>query len=385
MTRPPAAGEQARGRAARAANRRGACRRCLRRSWLIAQLSAQLDHVYADRARLLALLALADDELIEALAGRRRAELREGHARFERAGAEPAGDVCAVCRHDGRYASALCAGSAPHMLFVEGAAQAFWELDRGALVAIAGSTRASDYGRETARALARGLAASGIAVAGALRDGIGAVALAGATEVRGPTVCVAPGGLALAVPARHRRLAERVTRSGCALSELPLGASGRRWGDAAGERIIAALAQVTVIVEAHDTPRELAPACMARAFGRSVAAVPGRVTSSLSAGAHALLAGGAQLVRGASDVLELLGRRAPPSGTAGAPRLGRRDALSPQLRRLLARIGAGEDTPDRLTAGARDAGSVLLALSELEAMGLLARGANGRYVPTQGG
>ena len=47
-------------------------------------------------------------------------------------------------------------------------------------------------------------------------------------------------------------------------------------------------------------------------------------------------------------------------------------------------MGAGEDTPDRLTAGAKDTGSVLLALSELEAMGLLARGDNGRYLPTQG-
>ena len=366
------------------ANPHTACWRCLRRSWLIAELSPQLDYVYADRARLLALLALGDAELIAALAGRRRDELRERHARFARRAADRRAGVRAICRHDRSYASALRAGSAPHMLFVEGAAEAFCELDRGALVAIAGSTRASDYGREMGRALARGLAASGVSVAGALRDGIGAAALAGAAEVRGRAVCVTPGGLALAVPARHRRLAERFLRSGCALSELPPGASGRRWGHAAGERIIAALAQVTVMVEAHDTPRELAPAWMAHTLGRSVAAVPGRVTSPLSAGTHALLAGGAQLVRGASDVLELLGRRAPPVGPTSDSGPGGPDRLSPQLQQLLARVGAGEDTLDRLTAGAKDAGSVLLALSELEAMGLLARGDNGRYVPTLG-
>jgi DNA processing protein len=383
MTALRSLGAQARPGAARG-KPRTACWRCLRRSWLMAELSPQLDYVYADRTRLLALLALDDAELIEALAGRRREELCERHARFARRGVDAAGGVRAICRHNRSYSSALRAESAPHMLYVEGAAEVFCELDRSALVAIAGSARASDYGREVGRTLARGLAASGVVVAGALCDGIGSAALAGAAEVGGRAVWVAPGGLALGVPARHRRLAERLTRSGCALSELPRGASGRRWGHAAGERIIAALAQVTVVVEAHDTPRELAPACMAHTFGRSVAAVPGRVTSPLSAGALALLAGGAQLVRGASDVLELLGHPPPPTGPANASQPGGPDGLSPQLRRLLARVGAGEDTPDRLTVGAKDAGSVLLALSELEAMGLLARGDNGRYVPTQG-
>jgi DNA processing protein len=348
----------------------------------MAELSPQLDYVFADRGRLLALLALGDAELIDALAGRRREELRERRERFACASPDATGGMRAVCRHDRSYPLALRAGSAPHMLYVEGTAEAFCDLDQGSLVAIVGSTRASDYGREVARAIARGLAASGVAVAGALRDGIGAAALAGVAEVRGRAVCVAPGGLALAVPARHRRLAERLTRSGCALSELPHGASGRRWGDAAGERIVAALAQVTVTVEAHDTPRELAPASMARTFGRTVAAVPGRVTSPLSAGAHLLLTRGAPLVGGASDVLELLGRH-PSMAAAGSFTPGGRDALPTQLRRVLEQVGAGEDTLDRLMAGAGDTPAVLLALSELEAMGLLARGDNGRYVPTQ--
>ena len=62
-----------------------ACGRCMRRSWLVAELGAALDYVYSDRSRMLALLALADGDLIDALAGRRRRELHERYAHFSRA------------------------------------------------------------------------------------------------------------------------------------------------------------------------------------------------------------------------------------------------------------------------------------------------------------
>jgi DNA processing protein len=116
---------------------------------------------------------------------------------------------------------------------------------------------------------------------------------------------------------------------------------------------------------------------MARELGRTVAAIPGRVTSPASRGTHALLIGGAHLVRGPQDVLDLL-------YATGAPRLARASAgqgqLEPALRLMLEQVGAGMDTPDKLT-GWGDAGEVLLRLSELELMGLLTRGDGGRYLP----
>jgi predicted Rossmann fold nucleotide-binding protein DprA/Smf involved in DNA uptake len=91
-----------------------------------------------------------------------------------------------------------------------------------------------------------------------------------------------------------------------------------------------------------------------------------------------LLIAGAHLVREPADVLELLyGVRAPVAeGSRGA-----RPELEPRLRSVLESVGAGRDTPDKLTASRKDATEVLLALTELELMGLLGRGDGGRYVP----
>jgi DNA processing protein len=151
----------------------------------------------------------------------------------------------------------------------------------------------------------------------------------------------------------------------------------QRWGQVAGERILARLAGLTIVVEAQDTPDELGVARIAQALGRAVAAVPGRVTSPGSGGPHALLIGGAHLVKGPADALELL---CGPDALSNSP-TGTQAELEPRLRATLERVGAGRDTPEKLTEGGQDAGEVLLALSELELMGLLARGDGGRYVP----
>jgi DNA processing protein len=107
--------------------------------------------------------------------------------------------------------------------------------------------------------------------------------------------------------------------------------------------------------------------------------VPGRVTSPLSGGSHTLLLQGARLIRGAADVLDLLyGARRPacaPQAVA-SPWAG----LTPRLKATLEKVGEGMDTPSKLIGEYEDPGELLLALSELELMGLLARGHGGRYV-----
>jgi DNA processing protein len=360
-----------------AVNPAPACAGCLRRSWLLARLGTLLDYRCSDVPRLLSLLALDDDSLLDALAGRRSAALRSEYLRFDPSTLPGTAAVETICRHDPGYPDLLREPGAPPMLFVLGAPSRLRQLTRGPKVAVVGSRRASDYGVEVARSLGRGLAASGVTVVSGSIDGIALAAHSGSLEAGGASMAVVVGGLDLPFRPRARSMLERLTRTGCATSELPCGVEGRRWGAAAATRIVVGLAEVTVIVEAEDSPRELGSAAMARALGRTVAAVPGRVTSRSSSGTNALLMDGALLVRGPRDVLELL----PAASTerAGEPVKSRR--LEPRLARVLDRVGQGRDTPDELIREGGDVSDVLLALSELELMGVLRRGDGGRYVP----
>jgi DNA processing protein len=358
--------------------RRAACVSCLRRSWLLAQLSGPLDCNCRSDGRLIDLLALDDEDLMKALAGRRLSELRACYAGFRAGALARAPGIAEVCRHDPSYPRALRVPVAPPMLFVSGGLERLARLSARPVVAIVGTARATDYGIEVAATLARGLAASGVTVAGESADGIGRAVLAGALESGGAAVSVLGGGLDVAAPARSRSLLAQIERDGVVVSELPCGTAPRRWAAAAATRIVAAMAAVTVLVEAEDSARELAGARLAQALGRTVAAVPGRVSSRASCGSHALLREGAQLVSGAADVLDLLHDAEQPARATRDPQ----PWLEVRLRSVLESVGAGLDTPQKLIGSANDSGELLQALSELELMGLLARGDGGRYVPS---
>ncbi len=396
----------------------GACLECLRHSWLLALLSTRLGYLARDPVRLLALLTLGDEQLIQAIAGRRRRELRERYARFAPQQAHSSGTGAeTICRHRHGYPRGLAqAGErAPWMLYVAGGTVGrLEELQAAPTVAILGSRRATDYGMEMARGLARGLSASGVTVAGSIADGIAVAAQEGALEAGGASLTVLDGGLDVACPARRRGLHGRLLATGCVVAELPGGCNPRNWCSSARERTVVGLAQLTIFVEADEDPRELQGARIARALGRTVAAVPGRVTSPVSRGTHALLMDGAALVRGPGDALELLYESDPacdpralpdasrstgarpnadtqPS-TGARPNAGTRQrtgatprasALEPRLQATLEQVGAGRDTAAKLVAASADAGEALLALGELELMGLLTRGDGGRYVPRE--
>ena len=364
----------------------GACGSCLRRSWLLSELSGPLDYCARDRGRLIELLALPDGELLKAVAGKRTAELQDRYECFQAGAPERSPSTATICRHSHGYPPELSSPAAPHMLEVAGGVERLAELTAVPVVAIVGSKVASDYGMGTARSLARGLTASGVTVTSCLTDGIAVAVHAGALDTNGASIAVMGGGLGVSCPARRRSLYERITRHGCAMSELPHDCSGRHWGQLASERIVVELAQLTVLVEAHDTPGELAATSMARALGRTLAATPGRVSSPLARGPHALLMDGARLIQGPQDVLELLRAAERPSPSVqpeGAPHAGKAPAtgLSPELQAILECVGSGSDTPEKLTRAGVDPAEVLLALSELELLGLLGRGDGGRYLP----
>lgn len=358
-----------------------ACPDCLRRAALLDLLSGRLEYVGRDPDRLAALLKLSDDELMQALGAANLAQLRERYAAIDTAAPPPAG-IARICHHDGRYPTALRDGpGAPRMLHVAGGVKRLSELLAPPAVAIVGSRAPSDYGLEVAHGLGQSLAASGVTVISGLADGIAAAAHEGALDAGAPTLTVMGGGVDVCRPASCRALHQRLLQNGgCALAELPCGKGPGGWYGAARSRIVVALAQLVIVVEAGERRGELVHAHLAQATGRTLAAVPGRLRSPLSRGPHLLLREGALLVRDAQDALDALygvgKRRAADSGEARE-----RERLDARLRSVLERVGAGQDTLSKLLAGEVVAQDTILALARLELGGYLVRGDGGRYLP----
>jgi DNA processing protein len=356
---------------------RSACRACLRRAWLLATLSGGIDFHRHDPQRLMALLELADEELIAAIGGTRVTATRTHYEAFDPEQAPCSADVRRICRHAPDFPRLLRdLPGAPRLLHHARGSRGLNELLAAPTVAIVGSRAASDYGMEMAWTLGRGLAAAGVTVLSGLAEGIAAGAHAGALAARGPTLTVTPGGLDVCYPANRRESHARLRATGGAVSELPCGSPVYRWCHPARARIVAGLAQVVIVVEARERAGDLIHATLARRFDRVLAAVPGRVGSTLAQGPHALLRAGATLIRGPQDVLDLLydvGVRRPAMPAA---------ELEPALRAVLERVGSGEDTAGKLIRAGAGGGGLLLALAELEARGALKRGDGGRYVPS---
>jgi DNA processing protein len=363
-----------------------ACPRCSRRAWLLAELGTPLDFRVRDLDRFWSLLELSDRDLIEAIGGRRRDELRGAYEAWAPIRDERIhGGVESVCRHHPCYPAILSKDAlAPHMLSVRGELTRLADMLHAKVVAIVGTRRATDYGMELARELARGLATAGLTVAGGLGEGIARAVQTGVLEAHAKPLCVIAGGVTDCSPAWCRPLYRRIVEQGCAVSELQVSENARTrtwWGPASG-RTLALLAQMTIVVEAGEHPRELACAHVARARGREVAAVPGRVSSPASQGTNALLMEGANLVRNTQDALDVLYGLSPhppsnPSLCSGA--------LEPRLASVLERVGRGQDTVAKLAGNRMLSGELALALAELELGGLLTRGDGGRYLPTARG
>ncbi|HST55297.1 MAG TPA: DNA-processing protein DprA [Solirubrobacteraceae bacterium] len=353
-----------------------ACPGCLRSSWLLMELSARLELRGRDLERLLRLFELPDRELIYAVGGHDRKELLARHAEFDPLRVRRPHKIQTVCRHDARHPLAHHeTAGAPRALHLLGTLERFSSLLAEPVVVIAGTAFASDYGLQMARSLARGLAASGVTVASGLATGIPAAAHVGALDVDGPTFTVMAGGVDVCRPAGRRTLYERLGQTGCVLSELPCGFAPRRWCDPMRSRLLVALASMVIVVEARARPHELALAQMARAAGKIVAAVPGRVTSTASAGTHVLLMQGAELIRDPQDALDAL----YGVGVQQAPVAERK--LGTGAQGVLEQLGLGRDTLPKLTAAGANRDETLLALAELELHGAAVRGDGGRYVP----
>jgi DNA processing protein len=252
----------------------------------------------------------------------------------------------------------------PPGLFLRGAART--ELLRRVSVAVVGARSCSPYGAQVAKSVSREVAAAGVLVVSGLARGIDGEAHRGALDAGAPTVAVLGCGVDRDYPASHRELARRIADTGLVVSEYAPGVEPAPWRFPARNRIVAGLCAATVVVEARERSGALITADFALEEGREVLAVPGEITSALSAGTNGLLRLGATAVTRVEDVLESLGVEPARAAavTVSEPAAAVLDALRSHpaaVDELVAATGLG-------------AAAVATALAELELAALVHEG-----------
>lgn len=204
-------------------------------------------------------------------------------------------------------------------------------------VAIVGSRLATPQGLDNARAFARFLSGHQLTIVSGLATGIDGAAHEGGLAGPGSTVAFVGTGLDRAYPSEHRPLMRRIAEQGLVVSEYPLGTPPIPENFPRRNRLIAGIAQGTLVVEAAIRSGSLITARMALEGGRDVFAIPGSIHSAQSRGCHRLIQEGAKLVECGDDVLREL-----RSGVASE---ARRATLSPAQPSLFA-AGAMDAEPD---------------------------------------
>ncbi|HVF06256.1 MAG TPA: DNA-processing protein DprA [Frankiaceae bacterium] len=248
-------------------------------------------------------------------------------------------------------------------------------------VAIVGSRAATPYGNHVAAELAVDLGDRAWATVSGGAYGIDAAAHRGSLAAAAVTVAVLACGVDVSYPSGNRRLFEDVATSGLLVSEWPPGSSPTRLRFLWRNRVIAALAPGTVVVEMGHRSGARRTCTEALRLGRHVMAVPGPVTSAVSVGCHALLRSReAECVTCAADVLELVGRfgdELPPEPDAAA---AARDRLSHDAQRVLDALDPVEFLPlDHIAAEAHQDPATLEVLLDALVEHDLAVCSDGRY------
>lgn len=268
--------------------------------------------------------------------------------------------------------------AAPFVLWCRGA------LPAAPAAAVVGSRASTPYGERVAFELAEGLVERGVAVVSGGAYGIDAAAHRGALSAGGPTLVVFAGGVDRAYPAGNARLFEEaVDAGGGVVAESPPGSLPTKSRFLQRNRLIAALAGATVVVEAAWRSGALSTARHAAELLRPVGAVPGPVTSMASAGCHRLLREAAAVcVTDAAEVAELLpggppaARGADAAGGGGVLDLPEPDPVATRVHDALG-LRTGADVETVAGRAGEEVNRTRAALGRLEMAGLAERRADG--------
>ena len=209
----------------------------------------------------------------------------------------------------------------PAALYVVGNAMVLSEPQ----LAIVGSRNPTADGAETAQAFAEHLARCGLGIASGLAQGIDTAAHRGALAAGGLTIAVLGTGVDVLYPRGNTGLVAEIAVNGALVSEFALGTPGRPANFPQRNRIIAALALGTLVIEAARHSGSLITARLAGDYGREVFAIPGSIHNPLKRGCHELLRQGAILTESADDILSELNFSAASYLAIGAANVHRRD------------------------------------------------------------
>ncbi|WP_137148076.1 DNA-processing protein DprA [Mycolicibacterium sp. CR10] len=262
-------------------------------------------------------------------------------------------------------------GFPPLVLWALGPSRMCDVADRAA--AIVGTRAATHYGEYVAGDLAAGLVERYVAVVSGGAYGIDGAAHRAALASDGETVAVLAAGIDVPYPAGHSALLHRIGRSGLLVSEYPPGVRPTRRQFLARNRLVAALAGATVVVEAGVRSGAANTAAWAKALGRQVCAVPGPVTSASSVGCHVLIAeNDAALVTRAADIVERVGDMGELAPDMTRPTTGLDDLSDEELTVYESLPGRGARTIDEIavTAGL-PATDIIGPLAMLDVRGLV--------------
>jgi len=250
----------------------------------------------------------------------------------------------------------LIAPDPPVVIYLRG------KVPKGVKVSIVGSRRCSEYGRRVAYQLSRYLAEGGVTVVSGLAFGVDTAAHEGALR-GGKTVAVLGSSLDSIYPAANRELARRIANSGAVISEFPLGVGTRREFFPRRNRLISALGEVLVVVEAQERSGTFITVDYALKMGKEVFVVPGNIDSPFSKGTNRLISDGARPLLEFDEILRAVGVDGLSRG-APSPEL-------PELYKLLK--GAPMSADEIAQRLGLEVSRVNSALTQLEVQGLVVR------------
>ncbi len=260
----------------------------------------------------------------------------------------------------------------PPLLYYKGALDC---LKRPTL-AVVGTRKPTPYGLQITSKLLEPLIRSGVTIVSGLALGIDALAHTAAIDGGGETAAVLGCGLDTIYPATNRRLAERVTRQGCLISEFRPGTPAYKTNFPRRNRLIAGLSLATLVIEAAGKSGALITAHQSLNDNRDVLAVPGNILSPYSEGTNALLKLGAKVITSADDIFEALGLT-----SSAAERSNTDGNATPEEKELLALLGSEALHINELVRRtALDIKSINSRLTVMELNGLVKNVGNTTYV-----